>query len=306
MNEFKIKNGLVVSGSADIEQNLTVRGTLTADQYNVSIVSTSILYESGSTKFGNSLDDLHTFTGSLQITGSINLNGQAIGTGKLDETTFNSYTSSISSSIGELSSSVATTTSGLTSTITSLSSSLTSSIGSLSSSIATTTSGLSSSIGSLSSSVTSIDNTQNGRLDSLETTSGSIRSDFNTFTSSYTTGAFTGSFKGDGTNLYNIPASGVTGLNLNKIISGSVSASISPDRGLEINTNVYIDGSLTAKELFINYISSSVLYQSGSTKFGDTSDDNHLFTGSVLVDGNVSATSITGSINFNNFIVSGF
>jgi hypothetical protein len=198
------------------------------------------------------------------------------------------------------SSSVATTTSGLTSTITSLSSSLTSSIGSLSSSVATTTSGLSSSIGSLSSSVASIDNTQNGRLDSLETTSGSIRSDFNTFTSSYNTGSFTGSFKGDGTNLYNIPASGVTGLNLNKIISGSVSASISPDRGLEINTNVYIDGSLTAKELFINYISSSVLYQSGSTKFGDTSDDNHLFTGSVLVDGKVNASSLTGSINFNN------
>jgi len=209
-------------------------------------------------------------------------------------------TSGLSSSIGSLSSSVATTTSGLTSTITSLSSSLTSSIGLLSSSVATTTSGLSSSIGSLSSSVASIDNTQNGRLDSLETTSGSIISDFNTFTSSHTTGAFTGSFKGDGTNLYNIPASGVTGLNLNKIISGSVSASISPDRGLEINTNVYIDGSLTAKELFINYVTSSVLLQSGSTKFGDTSDDNHSFTGSVLVNGNVSATSITGSINFNN------
>ena len=137
-------------------------------------------------------------TGSVNITGSINLNGQAIGTGKLDETTFNSYTSSISSSIGGLSSSIATTTSGLTSTKTSLSSSLTSSIGSLSSSIATTTSGLtstitalssslSSSIDSLSSSVASINNTQNGRLDSLETASGSIRTDFNSFTSSYTT-----------------------------------------------------------------------------------------------------------------------
>jgi hypothetical protein len=125
-------------------------------------------------------------------------------------------------------------------------------------------------------------------------------SSFNTFTSSYTTGSFTGSFIGDGTNLYNIPASGVTGLNLNKIISGSVSASISPDKGLEINTDVYIDGTLTAKELYINYISSSVLYESGSTKFGDTSDDNHSFTGSVLIDGGLSADSITGSINFNN------
>ena len=153
-NEFKVKNGIIISGSADIEQNLTVRGTLTADQYNVSIVSTSILYESGSTKFGNTLDDLHEFTGSVAITGSITLNGNPIGTGKLDEATFNS------------------------------------------------------------------------------------------FTSSYTTGAFTGSFIGDGSQLTNIPSSGVTGLNLNKIISGSVSASISPDKGLEINTNTIISGAL--------------------------------------------------------------
>jgi len=261
-NEFKIKNGLIVSGSAEIEQDLIVRGTLTVDELHTSITSSSILYESGSTVFGNTLDDTHQLTGSVAITGSITLNGQAIGTGKLDEITFNSYTSSInttiknkldndnvisgsvqvnitgttgystfsssiSTSIGELSSSVATTTSGLTSTITSLSSSLTSSIGSLSSSVA------------------SINNTQNGRLDLLETASGSIRSDFNSFTSSYTTGAFTGSFKGDGSQLYNIPSSGVTGLNLSKIISGSVSASISPDRGLEINTNTIISGALS-------------------------------------------------------------
>ena len=209
-------------------------------------------------------------------------------------------TSGLSSSIGSLSSSVATTTSGLTSTITSLSSSLTSSIGYLSSSIETTTSGLSSSIGSLSSSVASINNTQNGRLDSLETASGSIRTNFNTFTSSYNTGSFTGSFKGDGGQLYNIPSSGITGLSLFQIASGSVSASISPDNGFRVNTDVYIDGTLTAKEIHTDYVTSSVLYQSGSTKFGDTSDDNHLFTGSVLVNGNVSATSITGSINFNN------
>ena len=251
---------------------------------------------SGSSQLTGSYDTRYVLSGSITQTTWDNIankpSGLISGSIQVELTGTTGYST--------FSSSVATTTSGLTSTITSLSSSLTSSIGSLSSSVATTTSGLSSSIGSLSSSVASIDNTQNGRLDSLETASGSVRSDFNTFTSSYNTGSFTGSFKGDGTNLYNIPASGVTGLNLNKIISGSVSASISPDRGLEINTNVYIDGSLTAKELFINYISSSVLYQSGSTKFGDTSDDNHSFTGSVLVNGNVSATSITGSINFNN------
>ena len=108
-NEFKVKNGLIVSGSADIEQDLRVRGTLTVDEFHASITSSSIIYESGSTSFGNSLDDSHIFTGSVNITGSISLNGQAIGTGKLDETTFNSYTSSLSSSIGSLSSSIAST-----------------------------------------------------------------------------------------------------------------------------------------------------------------------------------------------------
>jgi hypothetical protein len=52
------------------------------------------------------------------------------------------------------------------------------------------------------------------------------------------TGSFTGSYAGDGTGLYNIPASGIVGLNLSQISSGSVSASISPDSGLQVNTNV--------------------------------------------------------------------
>ena len=59
------------------------------------------------------------------------------------------------------------------------------------------------------------------------------------------TGSVSGSFIGDGSGLYNIPASGVTGLELNKIVSGSVSASISPIRGLEVNTNLNVSGSVT-------------------------------------------------------------
>lgn len=52
------------------------------------------------------------------------------------------------------------------------------------------------------------------------------------------TNGITGSFSGSGANLYDIPASGITGLNLSQISSGSVSASISPDSGVQINTNV--------------------------------------------------------------------
>ena len=195
-------------------------------------------------------------------------------------------------------------------------------------------------------------------------------------------GFITASFKGDGAGLYNIPATGVTGLQLNRIVSGSNTASIDLD-GLHINTNtsitgalvvsdyvetsllrgtgslflqpdkndgryfqiyntaapsgstdihfkgnadfnyfgddtnylkiddsaqtvsivgvnglfvsgnvyqtgsLYVDGTLTAKEIHTSYVTSSVLYQSGSTKFGDTSDDLHQFTGSLRTSGSV-------------------
>jgi len=52
-------------------------------------------------------------------------------------------------------------------------------------------------------------------------------------------------------------------------------------------------GSLSASFL---YVSSSVIQKSGSTKFGDTSDDTHQFTGSVYVSQNIEATQITASV----------
>ncbi len=56
-------------------QDLTVGGTLTAEKIQTEYVTSSIIYESGSSKFGDSLDDTHQFTGSLGITGSLTING---------------------------------------------------------------------------------------------------------------------------------------------------------------------------------------------------------------------------------------
>jgi hypothetical protein len=55
---------------------------------------------------------------------------------------------------------------------------------------------------------------------------------------------FTGSFVGDGTNLFNIPASGVTGLNLSRIATGAYTASISDLGGFQVNTDTSITGAL--------------------------------------------------------------
>ena len=58
------------------------------------------------------------------------------------------------------------------------------------------------------------------------------------------------SFKGDGTGIYNIPSSGVTGLELNKIYQGTVTASITEANGFSVNTNSAISGALTVSGAF--------------------------------------------------------
>jgi len=68
---------IAVSGSGSLTGDLTVQGRLTAQEYHSEIVSSSILYTSGSTKFGDSADDTHQFTGSVNISGSILVNGVA-------------------------------------------------------------------------------------------------------------------------------------------------------------------------------------------------------------------------------------
>ena len=126
-------------------------------------------------------------------------------------------------------------------------------------------------------------------------------------TNNLTASLVSASFKGDGSQIYNVPASGVTGLQLNKIVNGSISASLE-NNALRVNTDVYIDGIITAREIHTDYVTSSVLFQSGSTKFGDTSDDIHQFTGSLSVSGSMSVSdTITGTItNATNAVSSSY
>ena len=56
--------------------------------------------------------------------------------------------------------------------------------------------------------------------------------------------------------------------------------------------------SLTTDVVYITEVSRSVIYESGSTKFGDTSDDKHQFTGSVCISGSLMADSFSGSLDW--------
>ncbi len=79
-------------------------------------------------------------------------------------------------------------------------------------------------------------------------------------------------------------------------ITGSISinGSLVSDGNITITGNASVEGTLTVKELHTEFVSASIIFASGSTQFGDTSDDNHEFSGSVLV---------SGSLSLNNYSV---
>ena len=57
-----------------ITGDFSVGGTITAQEIHTEFTSASIVFTSGSTIFGNSSDDVHNMTGSLNVSGAINLN----------------------------------------------------------------------------------------------------------------------------------------------------------------------------------------------------------------------------------------
>jgi len=388
------------TNNVEITGSVKIKGVLTAEEYNVTLVSSSVLYSSGSTKFGDTPDDTHQFTGSVFVSGSINIvsgslsiNGVSFsamtsgssgtsgsngtdgssgssgsngtdgssgtsgsngtdgssgtsGSNGTDGTSGSNGTDGSSGSSGSNGTDGSSGTSGSNGTDGSSGTSGSNGTdGSSGSSGSNGTDGTSGSNGTNGSSGTSGSNGTDGSSGSNGSsgssgTSGSNGTNGSSGTSGDSlfghTGSFwattndiqitgslsissqlgindanvllnesaslvltsgsniyienggfiTASFKGDGAGLYNIPASGVTNLQLDRIVSGSVSASMA-DGTLRVNTDVNIDGTLTARELHINYVTSSVLYSSGSTKFGDTSDDLHEFTGSLHTSGSV-------------------
>ena len=73
-----ITGSALVSGSLTVKGDVEVTGSLTADLFRTIITTRSIDYSTGSNQFGDTLDDTHTFTGSLDITGSLLLNGYEV------------------------------------------------------------------------------------------------------------------------------------------------------------------------------------------------------------------------------------
>lgn len=64
---FRVNTG----GDVDMRGDLTVQGIITAQEFHTEFVSASIVFQSGSTKFGDTTDDNHDFTGSVNVSGSM-------------------------------------------------------------------------------------------------------------------------------------------------------------------------------------------------------------------------------------------
>jgi len=57
----------LTAGDKTVTGNLTVTGKVTAEEFHTEFVSSSIIFSSGSTKFGDDASDFHDFTGSLRL-----------------------------------------------------------------------------------------------------------------------------------------------------------------------------------------------------------------------------------------------
>jgi hypothetical protein len=88
-NDLQITGSLTTTGALTIGGDAVIEGGLTAQSYTSELVNSTVIYDSGSTKFGDSISDKHQFTGSLDVTGSLFLNGSSVGA---DVTTFDQYT----------------------------------------------------------------------------------------------------------------------------------------------------------------------------------------------------------------------
>ena len=73
-----ITGSFETTGDLSVLGNTTITGTLTANEFHTTFTSASIILASGSTRFGDTLDDTHEFTGSVDVTGSFSLNGYEV------------------------------------------------------------------------------------------------------------------------------------------------------------------------------------------------------------------------------------
>jgi len=93
--DLGITGSVTLTGDFSVSGDATIGGIVTAQEFHTEFVSASIIYTSGSSQFGDTLDDTHNFTGSLDITGSYTLNGYQVTEISNDTTLADSSTTTL-------------------------------------------------------------------------------------------------------------------------------------------------------------------------------------------------------------------
>ena len=76
--DWSVTGSVEATTTLTVGGNATIGGTLIAQEFHTEYVSGSIILTSGSTQFGDTLDDTHYFTGSMFTSGSFELNGYSV------------------------------------------------------------------------------------------------------------------------------------------------------------------------------------------------------------------------------------
>jgi hypothetical protein len=155
----------------------------------------------------------------------------------------------------------------------------------------------------------------NAATASLSSSISLLSGSFLNFSGSYNTGSFTGSFKGDGTNILNIVSSSYA-------ISSSYALTSSYASNVDVIISGTLDGNINDIPVFVGrtLLSGSIMRSSGSTSgsttivvsgsfktdnnstFGSLLNNTHQFTGSVFITG---SSTLSGSIRADAFFGDG-
>ena len=219
-----ISDSILGPGSLNVT-NITA-SNLQVVNISSSFVTSSTIYTSGSNIFGDEASDTHTFIGGITASGVMSASGVVFGSQVRTPAVF---TDTITEK---------TSTSGVTIE------------GTLLKDNDVTTTDLTTTNNVIANGSVLTDTITEKTSAAGVTIEGTLLKDNNIITVGYISSSGNietdGYFSGSGEGLNNIPAAGITGLNLSRIASGSVTASIAPNKGFEVNTNITASGNITA------------------------------------------------------------
>ena len=90
---------MTISENFTHEDDITINGAINFTSMSAELNNSSVIFQSGSTRFGDDLNDTHFVTGSISVSGSFDLNGYGISEISNNTTLENSTTSLVTENV---------------------------------------------------------------------------------------------------------------------------------------------------------------------------------------------------------------